>query len=248
MRTLALYNVKGGVGKTATAVNLAATTALRGLRTLVWDLDPQGATTFYFKLKPHLKGGGERLLKKRSDLRDHIRGTEHPDLDVLPSDFDNRHLDLRLEDLKHPERRLLHLLDPLEEDYDVVFLDCPPSVSRLSEAILSAAHGLLVPMIPTTLCLHTLDQIVRLRETLGCGGCRILPFFSMVDRRKALHLEILEALPRQHPFLLRTSLPCASEIERMGISRTPLPFASPRGALSQLYGGLWDEVEARLQV
>ena len=68
MRVLGIYNIKGGVGKTATAVNLAFLAAAQGRRTLVWDLDPQGASSFYFRVKPRIKGGGGKMLRDRKSV------------------------------------------------------------------------------------------------------------------------------------------------------------------------------------
>ena len=126
MNVLATYNIKGGVGKTATAVNLAYLAALEGAETLVWDLDPQGAASFYFRIKPKIKGGSERLFSGKRDLEDSIRGTDYEGLDLIPADFSYRNMDLLLEQAKKPERRLQRLLEPLTGSYDYVFLDCPP--------------------------------------------------------------------------------------------------------------------------
>lgn len=242
MQVLSTYNIKGGVGKTATAVNLAAVSAHQGYRTLVWDLDPQGAASFFFRITSTLKGGGERLLRKDTDLQRHIKRTEYEGLDILPSDFSTRHFDLVLEGVNRPSKRLLRLLDPLEEVYDVVILDCPPSASRLSEAILGASHALLVPVIPTTLCLRTLEQIYVFRDSHTLGACRILPFFSMVDLRKRLHREILDVLPKARPGMLRTKVPASTEVERMGITQKPLPIDSPSGVMAKVYFDLWQEI------
>ncbi|MGA1135650.1 MAG: ParA family protein, partial [bacterium] len=106
MQILASYNIKGGVGKTATSVNLAFQGAHEGARTLIWDLDPQGAATFYFRVRPKIKGGSRALLKGRHDLGDLIKATDHDNLDLLPSDFSYRTMDLLLDDTKKPNERL----------------------------------------------------------------------------------------------------------------------------------------------
>ena len=96
MRTVAVYNLKGGVGKTATAVNLGFLAAQDGRRTLLWDLDPQGAASFYLRVKPKVKGGGRNLVKGRTAVDEVIRTTAYPGLDLLPADFSYRGLDLDL--------------------------------------------------------------------------------------------------------------------------------------------------------
>ena len=159
MKIIGVYNIKGGVGKTATAVNLAWLAAEEGYRTLIWDLDPQGAASFYFRIKPKIKGGGKALLQRKRELDAVVKGTDFENLDLLPADFSYRHMDLELEDRRKPTKQLLQLLLPLSQEYDLVFLDCPPSISLVSENIFRAADMLLVPMIPTTLSARTLEQL-----------------------------------------------------------------------------------------
>src|SRR5487761_335268 len=134
MKIYATYNIKGGVGKTTTAVNLAYLAAEAGLRTVLWDLDPQGAASFMFRVKPKVKGGGKALISGKRPLDDAIKGTDFDNLDLIPADFTYRNMDLLLDagdprPSGKPARKLARLLAPLAADYDVVFLDCPPSVS-----------------------------------------------------------------------------------------------------------------------
>ncbi|MGB5517197.1 MAG: ParA family protein, partial [Gammaproteobacteria bacterium] len=75
MKIIAIYNIKGGVGKTATAVNLSYLASLDGARTLIWDLDPQGAASYYFRIKAKVKGGGRKLVEGKKDLDDAVKGT-----------------------------------------------------------------------------------------------------------------------------------------------------------------------------
>lgn len=247
MKIIGVYNIKGGVGKTATAVNLAWLAAEEGYRTLIWDLDPQGAASFYFRIKPKVKGGGKALLQRKRELDAVVKGTDFQNLDLLPADFSYRHMDLELEDRRKPTKQLLQLLLPLAREYDLVFLDCPPSISLVSENIFRAADLLLVPMIPTTLSARTLEQ---LRGFLD-GNPRLFdlqmrPFFSMVDRRKSLHKELLETLPRQYPGFLEQSIPYLSEVERMGLHRSPIGYFASNSKAHQAYRELWREVREAL--
>ena len=84
MNTLATYNIKGGVGKTAAAVNLAYLAASDGRRTLLWDLDPQGAATYLFRVKPRVKGGGRGLVSGKRPVDDAVKATDFDNLDLLP--------------------------------------------------------------------------------------------------------------------------------------------------------------------
>ncbi len=243
MRIIGVYNIKGGVGKTAAAVNLAYLAAREGLRTLVWDLDPQGAASFYFRIKPKVKGGSKKMLRGKKDLDDLIKGTDYLGLDLLPADFSYRNMDLLLDEAKKPAMRLLKLLRPLSYEYDLIILDCPPSISLVSENIFQAADALLIPTIPTTLSLRTYGQLLDFVVNHDLDRLRLMPFFSMVDRRKRMHLEITQELPKLHPELLTTHIPYASDVERMGMYRKPLADYSPKGAAAIAYEELWGEVK-----
>ena len=246
MRIIGVYNIKGGVGKTATAVNLAYLSALDGYRTLVWDLDPQGAASYYFRIKPRIKGGSKKMVRGKQDLDELIKGTDFENLDLLPADFSYRHMDLVLGDAKKPTKQLLNLLRPLSYEYDRVFLDCPPSISLVSENIFRAADALLVPMIPTTLSVRTYQQLQEFFESHKVGGLRMLPFFSMADRRKSMHRDLLSRLPVVYGELLRTVIPYASDVEKMGVYRAPLGRFAPHCPAQRAYEQLWKEVQQRL--
>jgi cellulose biosynthesis protein BcsQ len=250
LNVIAVYNIKGGVGKTATAVNLAWLSARDGARTLVWDLDPQGAASFYFRIKPRLAGGGKRLFKllhAKQGADRYIKGTDFENLHLLPADFVYRNMDLVLDDWKKPTNRLRKVLRSVSSDYDTVFLDCPPSISLVSENIFRAADILLVPVIPTTLSLRTLEQVLDFVRKPELRGLRVYPFFSMVDRRKNLHCEITETLPRVVPQTLGTQIPYASDVERMGVRRAPLgSFSPPSNPAVRAYDALWQELKERL--
>jgi len=246
MNIIATYNIKGGVGKTATAVNLAFLSAREGARTLVWDLDPQAAATFYFRVKPKVKGGGKGLMRRKTDLDRVIRATDFERLDLLPGDFSYRRMDLALDRTKKPAQRLAKMLQPLAEDYDVLFIDCPPNITLVSEAVFVAADLLLVPTIPTTLSLRTLD---RLRRHLGKKRFRqveLLPFFCMADRRKKLHRTTSDELRGGPSGFLRTAIPYSSLVEQMGVRRAPLAAFAGSTPVARAYESLWLEIRERL--
>lgn len=245
MTIFATYNIKGGVGKTTATVNLAWLSAREGFRTLVWDLDAQGAASFYFRVKPKVKGGGKALLKRKHVFAEQIKGTDFENLDLLPADFTYRYMDLILDHSKHSTERLSRVLAPITPDYDHIFLDCPPSISLLSENVFNASDVLLVPIIPTTLSLRTLHQLAEFLQRKKVRRPRVMPFFSLVDRRRKLHRDIMEQLPLKVGGMLRTPIPNASEVERMGIHRAPLgSFGNRWPALA--YEMLWSEIKGRL--
>ena len=245
MKVLALYNIKGGVGKTAGAVNLGYCAWRDGLRTLIWDLDPQGAASFYFRIRAKVKGGGRRLIRGKRPLPDQIRGTDFEGLDLLPADFSYRHMDQDLEATRRPVRQLQRLLEPLGEEYDVVLLDCAPSITLVSEAVFVAADALLVPTIPTTLSLRTLDRLARHLKKKGRRRARLLPYFSMIDRRKRLHREICDGAEDAGLKMLSAAIPNSSVVERMGLRRAPVGAWAPRTSAACAYRRLWRETRDR---
>jgi chromosome partitioning protein len=245
MKILASYNSTGGVGKTSTAVNIAHLAAHGGQRVLLWDLDPQAAASFLLRVRPRVKGGGAALIKGSRYLDAAIKGTDFERLDLLPADFTYRNLDLILDATKKPTQRLARLLRPLAAEYDLIVLDCPPSISLLSESVLHAADVLLVPLIPTTLSVRTLDQLSEFISGFDGHRPKVLAFCSMIDRRKRLHREIAERLPAERPDVARTVIPALSLIERMSVERAPVTAFAPRSMAARQYAALWAEVTQR---
>ena len=143
--SVALLGVKGGVGKTTTAVNLAGLAAMGGLRTLVWDLDPQGAASFALGIDKKGRSATRHVTRKRPDLSDAVFRTTTPGLDLIPADVSLRTLDLALAERRRPRRKIGDALASIDEHYDAVFIDCPPGVTLANESAMRAAAGLPVP-------------------------------------------------------------------------------------------------------
>ena len=242
MNVVATYSIKGGVGKTSAAVNLGALAARDGLRTVIWDLDPQGAATFLFRIRPRVKGGGRGLIRGRREPLAVMKGTDLEGLDLLPADFSYRHLDIQLDKRKKPLQGVSRVLDQLNGAYDLAILDCAPSISLVSESVFAAADLLLVPLVPSTLSGRTLEQLRAFLADAPEPPPEVLAFFSMVDRRKRLHRELTASLP----CAARTAIPTASVIERMGLERAPVVATKPRSPASLAYGALWDELREAL--
>jgi len=112
----------------------------------------------------------------------------------------------------------------------------------VSENVLHMADTVLSPLIPTTLSVRTLEQLTDFVTTVKHGP-RLLGFFSMVDRRKRLHREVVEQLPKQSDHLARTSIPALSLIEQMSVRRAPVPYYAPRSVATRLYKQLFDEAQ-----
>jgi cellulose biosynthesis protein BcsQ len=245
-RVVALYNIKGGVGKTSAAVNLAWLAAQGGARVLLWDLDPQAAATYLLRIKPKVKGGARKLVGAKSDPAALLKGTDHELLDLLPGDFSYRNMDLALDDTRRPTKGFSRVLAPLLDDYDYVFLDCPPAISLASESVFGAADVLLVPLIPSPLSIRTYRQLRDFVAGDVASPPRILAFFSMVDGRKSLHRDVMETLRATGEDVLRSAIPAASAVERMALERRVLAQFAPRGRAGLAYGALWSELRELL--
>lgn len=247
MKIIACYSNKGGVGKTATAVNLAYALAASGKRTLLCDLDPQGASGFYFRVKPSKKLTEASFFEDVEKLTKAIRGSDYDNLDILPANMGFRDFDVFLSRMRDPRSRLKKALAAVEADYDVILLDCPPNISTLSENVFRAADAVLVPVIPTTLSQRTFEQLVEFFKESDLPTKRLHAFFSMGQASKRLHEDTRQALTAAYgKHFLAAQIPFASEIERMGVHRAPVLVSAPNCAASKAYQALSVEVATRL--
>ncbi len=242
MKRLACYSIKGGVGKTAGAVNLAYALSEAGGPTLLLDLDPQGASTFYFRMRPSRGLKAKKLLTDTERLLSAIRGSDYENLDVLPANLSFRNLDVLLKSLKGSRRRLSHSLDLIDGEYENAVLDCPPNITLLSENVLTAADVVLVPVIPTTLSERTYRKLLDFCHEHRIPTAKVYPFFSMVQTNNRMHRETMERLRAEDPKFLNTSIPFTVEVERMGIHREPVLATQPRGRAARAYRELAVEV------
>ncbi len=246
MRILAIYNMKGGVGKTATAVNIAHQAAANGQRTLLCDLDPQGASSYYFRIRPPKKHGARRLLKGGSKTHRAIRETDYLNLDLLPSTLSYRQLDILLDGAKNGRSWLGRLLHEFTGDYDLVVLDCAPNLTLSSENVFAAADVVLMPMIPTTLSVLTFRKVHKFFAENGLDESKLFVFFSMVERRKLMHRQTISSIAQEARRVLPTEIPYSADVERMGVHREPVEVSRPRSAAAAAYRSLWSEVRAVL--
>jgi chromosome partitioning protein len=243
---VALYNLKGGVGKTTAAVNLVDLAARRGWRALLWDLDAQGSATWMLGVVPTQHGAVQDLMSGERDLRRHIAPTNTPGVSLVPADPSYRRFDLALDARKKPSRRLARLLEPVLDDYDVVILDCPPSGSVLGRAIAGAADVVLAPLIPSPLSVRAFDSLCHLVDDERRRP-QVRAFFSMVDARRRLHRELTEHLPGRWPGILSARIPVSAEVERMSTYQAPLAAFAPGSRAAVAFEALYSEVQAGLR-
>ncbi|MFO7788283.1 MAG: AAA family ATPase [Halospina sp.] len=248
MQVIAFHNVKGGVGKTSAAVNIAYLASQEGISTLLWDLDPQGAASWFLSEdhSPRAKKLAP-LIKGNAPIGDYIRPTPYPRLELIPAHQSARSFDIKLSQTDS-DRKLKQWLKPLSEETALVILDCPPSLSELAEQVLTTANAIYVPVIPTWLSLNSWEQISQFAKERKMKVKRLRPFFSMVDRRKAIHRELAATPAQTLPRALDTVIPNASAVERMGETRQPLELVDRRSTAAKAYRALWHEIRDGLKL
>ena len=241
MKKLAFFNVKGGVGKTTSAVNVAWQAAEDGINTLLWDLDPQSCASWYLgvddadqpKKSLNIFKGKEPVGKLR-------RRTAHPRLSVIPADLSLRKLELLLADEAKSKQLLLKLSDDLSEQNKLLIFDCAPAYSKLSESLFSSCDVLAVPLLPSPLSLRSFSQLQAfLQKKKSWRKLKLQPFFTMVDRRRKIHNDVIEdaknVIGDDEPVVI----PYASDFERMGVHRAPIQTFAASSAAAKAYGELW---------
>lgn len=244
--TVATMSLKGGVAKTTTAVNLAALAALEGLRTVVWDLDPQGGATWSLGVDEELPRRGRGLASDKARLRSLTVPTPWDGFGVVPAGPSLRRLERELADRSKPRRHVGELLTDLASDHDVVVVDCAPGLTLANEGVARAVQIVLSPVVPSPLAVRAFEQLQEwVRESPKARDVHVFGFLSMVDRRKADHRAAITMLAGTRRGFLRTIVPASVVAERAPGTREPVVLQR-RSAVGIAYRDLWNEVQSEV--
>ena len=202
-RVIAMVNQKGGVGKTTSTINLGAALAELGRKVLMVDFDPQGALSAGFGVNPHELDTTVYtvMMDRKTDVREAIRATEFPNMDLLPANIDLSAAEVQLVNEVAREQVLSSALKKVKDDYDVVLIDCQPSLGLLTVNALTAADGVIIPLICEFFALRAVALLVdsiekvqdRLNPDLRIEGVLATMFDSRTLHSKEVLARIVDA-------------------------------------------------------
>ena len=250
---LAIANEKGGTGKTTTAVNLAAHFAAMGKRVLLVDADPQANATSAMGFRPEgVPVSLYHVLLGELDALSAIRHTANPALDILPSSLDLAGATVELLELENRELRLREALMPLRDIYDLILIDCPPSLGIITVNALAAADAVLVPVDQSLFAVDGMRQLQQtldlIRRNLELEIVMLGAVLTMQERRGSIRHAVERELRGAFPeHILETALPRSGAVaEGMMIGKPAFQHA-PDAYGSRAYQLLAEEVLQRLE-
>ena len=201
-KAIAIFNQKGGVGKTTTNINLAACLAIKGKKVLVLDIDPQGNTTSGLGIS---KRGLENtmyevLITDSYDPKNAVRHTVVEGLDIIPASVELAGAEVEMVQLEGREKRLKRALDTIRDGYDYIFIDCPPSLGLLTINSLTAVDSVLIPIQCELYALEGVSQLMSTIELVRKSMNKNLEIqgviLSMFDGRTNLSIQVVEEVKR----------------------------------------------------
>ena len=249
-KIIAIANQKGGVGKTTTAVNLSAALAEAGKKVLMIDLDPQGNTTSGLGEKVNEKNSVYDALMGRTSLGDCIQGTEIKKLKLVGSDIRLAGAEVELVSVKERESYLKKLLGPARDEYDYLFVDCPPSLSLLTLNALAAADSVLVPIQCEY---YALEGVSSLMNTINRVKRTFNPhleiegiLLTMLDGRTNLGIQVVDQVKKHFKKeVFATMIPRNVRLGEAPSHGMPINLYDPKSTGAMAYQALAKEVIAR---
>ncbi|QSB45551.1 ParA family protein [Tsuneonella flava] len=240
MAVIAVYSVKGGVGKTTLATNLAWCSATISCRkTLLWDLDAAGGAGYLLGIDPKAKRRADTVIAADKDPVKLIRHTAIANLDLLPADESIRALEVQLLSIGK-RKRIAKLAAQLSKLYDRIVIDCPPILGETSAQVMRAADLVIVPLPPSPLSSRAFELVAKEVAAHARPHPPILPVLSMLDLRRTLHKDVRATHPGW------PAIPYASAAEQCAVRRQPVGAFAPTAPVTRSYAALWTAIERKL--
>lgn len=241
-KAIAIFNQKGGVGKTTTNINLAACLALKGEKILIIDIDPQGNTTSGIGLSKKELGNTsyEILIEKDIDTKSAIIGTQVQNMDIIPASVQLAGAEVELIQLQGREKRLKNALDQVKPDYDYIFIDCPPSLGLLTINSLTAVDSVLIPIQCEFYALEGVSQLMSTIEIVKKSMNPKLEIqgviLSMFDGRTNLSVQVVEEVKKYFKEKVYTTvIPRNVRLAEAPSYGLPIMQYDPKSAGAQAY-------------